>query len=211
MSVQLQQTTVFTETIQLFRNDEITTDFGRTEARISSPFAIPLDPGQEIAQTLMFVAINRIGGFSEGRVQVILNGTKLFDNIWPFGFVGTLGFDKAIDPNLFFTDGTPNILEVRVFQGQFDGLNRWTIAGQLIYNGNTFEEPSKPPIVNPPIIDEDPTEMPGDGFFDFLFGDLNKTVRTLAIVGVVVAAAVLIPPVARAITATQRVRRVTAI
>ncbi len=211
MSVELQQTTVFTEQLTLIASEEITTDFGRTEAKVSSPFAIPLDPGQEIVQTLMFLEVQRIGGFSPGRVQVFLNRQKIFDQEWPLGFTGPVGFDKAIDTNLFFTDGSENILEVRVFQGSFDGLNRWIVFAQLIYNGNTFEEPSMPPIVSPPIIDLDPTEMPGDGFFDFLFGDFNKTLRTITIVGVVVAAAVLIPPVARAITATQRLRRKTAV
>jgi len=219
MELQLQQTTVFTEQILLFGSDEITTDFGRTEARLSSPFTIPLDPGQKIAQTLMFLEVQRIGGFSPGRVQVILNRTKIFDQEWPLGFTGTVGFDKAIDPDLFFTDGTQNILEVRFFQGPFDGLNRWIVFAQLIYNGNTFQEPSMPPEVGEVIPDEDPTEGAGDGdggifgfdVVDFLFGDVNKTVRTIAIVGGVVAAAVIIPPVARAITATQKVRRRTAI
>ena len=74
------------------------------------------------------------------------------------------------------------------------------------------------PTVTPVLEDVEVIEVPeGDGgifgfdFVDFLFGDINKTARTLAIAGAVVVGVIVIPPVARAITATQRVRRKTAI
>lgn len=208
---------VFTESFFIMNGEEITTDFGRTEARLTGRFSIPLDPGQTITENLLFMEVRRIGGFSDGRIQAFLNGVKIWDKEAKFGDIGPFRFDSQIDRNLVFQDGTINLLEFRFFQGGIDGLNRWQATAQFIYNGNTEEAPSMPPTVEQPIPDLDPTEGDSPPFFDpggvgdFLFGSTDKIIRTVVVIGVVVAAAVIIPPVARSITATQKLRKVTAV
>ena len=113
------------------------------------------------------------------------------------------------------TNFLTNLLEFRFFQGGFDGLNRWQATAQLIYNGNTENPPDEPPVIEPPIIDTDPSEGDSPPFFDpgsfadLLFGDANKIIRTVVIAGVIVAGVFIIPPVARSITATQKLRKKT--
>lgn len=179
---------VFSELLVLNKNDIITTDFGRTQARIKIPFRIPLDPGQEIAQDIMFLSVQRIGGFSPGKVRAFINGQQIFVGDWPFGRTVPVGFDKEISKQLIKTDGSLNEFEVRVEQGPIDGLNTWEIYSQLIYNGNTEEPPSEPPTTEPPII-EDPTQdnPPPETeceLFDIqcqLFGNTSKILTTLVI------------------------------
>jgi hypothetical protein len=166
---------------------------GRTQARITIPFRIPLDPGQVIAQNIMFLSVQRIGGFSNGKVRAFLNGSQIFEADWPIGRWTPVGFDKEVSKTLIKTDGSLNTFEVRVEQGFFDGLNTWEIFSQLTYNGNTVEPPTEPPSTEPPIV-EDPTQdnPPPEHECDpldiqcKLFGDTGKvltTVTTIAGVG----------------------------
>lgn len=201
---------VFTDSVLIMNGEEVTTDFGRTQANVTGRFSIPLDPGQSITETLMFIQIQRIGGFSDGRVQALLNGVKIWEKQSKLGSTAPLTFDSSINRDLIATDGSTNNLEIRVFQGGFDGLNRWVITSQLIYNGNTEEPPTQPPDVEPPIVDPDPTEGDSPPFFDpgsigdFLFGSTEKIVRTVAVAAVGVGIIIVVPPVAKAITAIKR-------
>jgi len=183
---------VFTELLVLNNNNVITTDFGRSQARIEIPFTIPLDPGQKINENIMFLSVQRIGGFSPGKVRAFMNGQKIFEADSLFGATAPIGFDKLISNNLIKTDGSTNIFEVRVEQGPIDGLNTWDIYSQLIYNGNTEEPPSEPPIIEPPIITDPTGDLPPPeqecAPFDIqcqLFGNTEKTFGTaLILVGV---------------------------
>lgn len=206
---------VFTDSFFILNGEEVTTDFGRTEARITGGFSIPLDPGQNITETLLFMQVRRIGGFSDGRIQAFLNGVKIWDQKASFGRTTAFEFDSSINRDLIMTDGSTNILEFRFFQGFPDGLNRWQATAQLTYNGNTEREPTEPPEVEPPIIDTDPSEGESPPFFepgsfaDILFGNADRVIRTVVIAGVIVAGVFIIPPVARSITATQKLRKKT--
>ena len=197
--------------------EQVTTDFGRTQANLTGRFSIPLDPGQMITENLLFMEVRRIGGFSDGRIQAFLNGVKIWDIEAKFGDIGPFRFDSSIDRDLVFQDGTVNLLEFKFFQGGFDGLNRWQATAQFIYNGNTEQPPSTPPVVETPVADLDPTEGDSPPFFDpgsfadILFGDTDKIIRTVAVVAVGIGLIIVVPPIARAVTATQKVRKVTAV
>lgn len=191
----IHQQLVFTESILINQNEEVTTDFGRTQAEIIRNFRIPLDQGQELTSLLMFIEWDRFGGFSDGTVQATLNGRKIADFKWPIGRTEPIIFDQNIDKNLIKTDGSDNELVIRFFQGAFDGLNRWSVTSQITYNGNTEQAPSKPPQVDPPIIDPDPTKGQSVGIInqvrEALFGDVKKTVTTLAIGALVIGGVVI--------------------
>lgn len=179
---------VFTKLLILNNNNVITTDFGRTQARIEIPFKIPLDPGQEITENIMFLSVQRIGGFSPGKVRAFINGQKIFEADSLFGATAPIGFDKLISNNLIKIDGSTNIFEVRVEQGPIDGLNTWDIFSQFTYNGNTAEPPTEPPEVDPPIITDPTGDLPPPEqeceLFDIqckLFGNTEKTFGTVLI------------------------------
>jgi len=189
---------VFTESIFLFDAQEVTTDLGRTVAEIDQNIFIPLDEGQELTAVLIGGCFSRVGGFdpfSQAKVELFVNGRKLFEQGWPFGRTEPICLDINPPPEIFKVDGTANLIKVRFTQSPLDGLNRWSFQGNLIYNGNTEESPTIPPSVEPPIINPDPTEGQSRGpleqLSDALFGDAKKTATTIAVIAVVLGGAVI--------------------
>lgn len=195
---------VFTNSFEIIESTEITTDIFDTDAEISGVFAIPLDQGQKITADTLFVQIDRIGGFLKGFIDIFLNGIRIDNFEWPSGRTEPIIFDQSIR-GLLKTDGSNNVVSVKVRSQGFDGLNRWIVRADYTYNGNTEQPPTEPPVVEPPIIDDsqpggpDEEEQEGIGIdiFGFLFGDFEKSVRTLAIGGGVIIGVVALTQVAK--------------
>lgn len=192
---------VFTNSFEVIKSTEITTDVFDTDAEISGVFRIPLDPGQTITADSLFVQIERIGGFLKGFIDIFINGVRVGNFEWPSGRTEAIVFDESVRSFLKL-DGSSNVLSVKVRSQGFDGLNKWIIRSQFTYNGNTEAPPSEPPEVEPPIIDDSqpggPDEPPPGqgGFLDFLFGDFDKSIRTLLIGGGVLVGVVALTQVA---------------
>jgi len=185
------------------------------------PFTVPVDPGQKISFARVFAQIDILdSAFTQRAARVLFNGREVGSNIWPQFDTESFVVDQSV--SLFgIKPNEVNEITIMVEQ-KFSPLfanARFKIFADFFYQvvnevTGEEEEPSEDPVLEDVEIIEVPE---GDGspfgfdFTDFLFGDVNKTVRTLAIVGVVIVGVIVVPPVARAITATQKVRRVTAV
>ena len=186
------------------------------------PFTVPVDPGQKISFARVFAQIDILdSAFTQRAARILFNGREVGTNIWPQFDTETFTVDQSVSlfgikPN---QTNTITIMVEQKFSPLFANA-RFKIFADFFYqvvNEVTVEEetPSQDPVLEDVEIIEVP-EANGEGIFgidiaDFLFGDLDKTVRTLAIVGVVIVGVIVVPPVARAITATQKVRAKTAV
>ena len=189
---------VFTNSFILIESQEIETDIFDQDAEITAPFRIPLDSDQEFTAGKIFIRIDRIGGFLKGFITILLNGRIIRRAEWVSGRTEPIILDLDI-PAFIRTDGTTNELKVRV-KSQIDGLNKWIIFSQITYNLNTAEAPIEPPDVEPPIIDDSkpggPDEPEKNFITELLFGDINKTIRTVAIAAVAVGGVIVLSQVA---------------
>jgi len=185
------------------------------------PFTVPVDPGQKISFARVFAQIDILDtAFTQRAARILFNGREVGSNIWPQFDSETFIVDQSV--SLFgIKPNETNEITILVEQ-KFSPLfanARFKLFADFFYtvvNEVTGEEET--PSVDPVLEDVEVIEVPeGDGgpfgfdFADFLFGDVNKTVRTLAIVGVVIVGVIVVPPLARAVTATQRLRRKTAV
>lgn len=190
---------VFTNRFTIIESQSIETDIFDQDADISAPFTIPLDEGQEFTAGKLFISVDRIGGFLKGFITIFLNGIVIGRAEWPSARTEPIVFDIDI-PAFIRLDGRENVLKVGV-KSQIDGKNQWIIFSQITYNLNTEEAPSQEPMLGPVIIDDSTPGGPGETepeknfITELLFGDINKTIRTVAIVGVAVGGLVLLTQV----------------
>lgn len=194
----LNQQLVFTNTFVIIPPTTITTDVFDNTAEITGPFRIPLDEGQEFTAGRISVIIDRIGGFLQGEVQVLINGIRVESGSWASGRTEPIVFDFEI-PDFVKTDGSTNLLVVQVSSNPFDGFNQWIIRSGITYNINTEEPPRDLPDVDPPIIDDSQPGGPDErelGFIEnLLFGDAIQTARTVAIIAIGIGGVVLLSQV----------------
>ena len=185
------------------------------------PFTIPVDPGQKIDFARVFAQIEILDNAgTQLAARVLFNGREVGSNIWAQFETTTFIVDQSVSLAGIKAN---EINEITIMIEQkfspFFATAKWRLFADFFYTvRNEITGEPEEPSVTPVLEDVEVIEVPeaeddifGFDIVNFLFGDVNKTVRTIAIVGVVVAAAVLIPPVARAITATQRLRRKTAV
>ena len=188
---------------------------------ITIPFTIPVGPGQRIDFARVFSQIDILDGAATQRAaRILFNGRDLGSNIWGQFDTETFVVDKEVNiqgikPN---EENTITIMIEQKFSPLFANA-KWKLFADFFYtivNEMTGQEeapPEAPMLGEPEIIDfEDPTDdIFGFDIGKFLFGDTNKIIRTVVIIGAVIAGVLVIPPIARAVTATQRLRRKTAI
>jgi len=206
----LHQQLVFTNSFEIILPTTITTDVFDNTAQITGPFRIPLDEGQEFTAGRMNVIIDRIGGFLQGEIQVLLNGIRIQSGSWASGRTEAVVFDFPI-PLFVKTDGSTNLLTVQVSSNPFDGFNQWIIRSGITYNINTEEPPTELPDVDEPVIDDSQPGGPDErelGFFEnLLFGDAIRTARTVAIIAIGIGGVVLLSQVIKLVRVVKPVSR----
>ena len=184
---------------------------------IRIPFTIPVGPGQKIQFARVFARVEPVENDGTKRLAIVeFNNRSVGDRIWELFEAGSpLILDKQISVAGIKPNEENEITIVLEQKFNIFGSVRWKVFADFFYtlvNEVTGEEeaPPVPPVLGEPedIVVEVPT---GFDFGDFLFEDVNKTIRTVAIIGVVIVGVIVIPPLARAVTVTQKLRRVIAV
>jgi len=206
-------------------DSEVSTENPITDSSLrifTIPFTVPVGPGQRIDFARVFAQVDILdNAATQLATKVLFNNREIGSFIWAQFQNETFVLDVPVNLQgvKINEENTISILIEQKFSPFFANA-RWRIFADFFYTvvsqttGQEEAPPEAPMLGEPEIIDfEDP---PDGGIFgfnisDFLFGDTNKIIRTVAIVGGVVAAVILIPPIARAVTATQRLRRKTAV
>lgn len=180
------------------------------------PFSIPVGPGQKIQFARVFARVQPIENDATKRLAIVeFNNRGVGERIWGLFEQGTpLVIDKEINVAGIKPNEENEITIVLESVNNLFNEVRWQVFADFFYTlvdevTGIEEEPPTPPILGEPddIVIDDPDDSLFDfDFGNFLFGDVNKTIRTVAIVGVVIIGVVVIPPLARAVTATQKLR-----
>lgn len=176
------------------------------------PFTVPVGPGQEIDFARVFAQIIILdNGGTELATRILFNNRDIGSFIWRQFENQTFTLDKPLNLQgvKINEENTITIMIEQKFSPFFANA-RWKLFADFFYTvvseitGQEEAPPEAPMLGEPEIIDfEDPPDggIFGFDFADFLFGDLDKTLRTVAIVGAVIAAVVVIPPVVRLVRA----------
>lgn len=205
-------------------NTEVVTKNPITQSSLrifTFPFTVPVDSDQKIDFARVFAQIDILDGAGTSlATRILFNGRDVGSNIWAQSLIGdypTFIVDQMVSLAGVKVNET-NEITIMVEQkfSPFFQNARFKIFSDFFYsvvNKSTGQEeiPSVPPVLEDVEVIEVPAPPDDNGIFgfnfsDFLFGDLEKTIRTVAVIGVVIVGVIIIPPVARSITATQKLR-----
>lgn len=172
------------------------------------PFTVPVGPGQKIDFARVFAQIIILDNAgTELATRILFNNRDIGNFIWRQFENQTFTLDKPVSLQgvKINEENTITIMIEQKFSPFFANA-RWRLFADFFYTvvseitGQEEAPPEAPMLGEPEIIDfEDPPDggIFGFDFADFLFGDVDKTLRTVAVVGAVIAAVVVIPPVVR--------------
>lgn len=172
------------------------------------PFTVPVGPGQKIDFARVFAQIIILDNAgTELATRILFNNRDIGNFIWRQFENQTFTLDKSVSLQgvKINEENTITIMIEQKFSPFFANA-RWRLFADFFYTvvseitGQEEAPPEAPMLGEPEIIDfEDPPDggIFGFDFADFLFGDVDKTLRTVAIVGAVIAGVVIIPPVVK--------------
>lgn len=165
-------------------------------------FIPPVADNQRVSFARIFAQVIRTpfqgSSIFSGSVEVFFN-----NNLVASDFLGPGENFFEIDveiPIAAIKKNETNAITIEVEQA-LDISTTWQLFADFFYQvvdritGVEEEPPEEPTIEGPPIEMDDSIKF--NGILDFLFGDVEKTTRTIVVVGAVIAAIVLIPPIVR--------------
>ena len=174
------------------------TEFAKS---ITVPFTVPKNDNQEISFARVFARVDIFEpSLSTRTAKVFFNGRLIGEKVWNSFEVDPFILDREVNVQGVRAN-EENSITIIVERGAtplFVSVTFSLFADFFYQVVNTEtgepEEPGETPTLEEPIIVEGETV---DGILDFLFGDIEKTTRTIVAVGAVIAAIVLIPPIVR--------------
>lgn len=145
------------------------------------PFKITLKENQNFQRFRIHGIINRINGFTAGKAEIFLNNKKITDFFWSGNPLGWDPEPFLVDQNValgVLKRNEDNILLVEVEQGIIGG-DEWGISLFADYELDTIEPPEMGPELGDPKEDDGSASCAPWDIGCMLFGDAQKTTKTI--------------------------------